>query len=156
MKQKRPKALVLFSGGLDSILAVKLLQEQGIEVEAVNFVNPFSAERENIIEIAKKLGVKLHRIRLGKDYLKMLRNPRHGYGKNLNPCIDCKIYMLRKAKRLARRLGSDFIATGDVLGERPFSQRRDMLMLIEREAGLENRIVRPLSGRLLPPTDAER
>ncbi len=154
--QRKAKALVLFSGGLDSILAVRLLQEQGIETELVWFVNPFSSERHDIRKLARQLGAKLHVIPLGKDYFDVIRNPRHGYGSGMNPCIDCKIHMYRLAKRLAEKTGADFIATGEVLGERPFSQNRKALMLIEREAGLENRVVRPLSAKLLPETQAEK
>ena len=153
---KKPKALVLFSGGLDSILAVRILQEQGIDVEAVHFVNPFSSEKNPVDEYAKTFGFRLHKIKLGKDYINLIKNPKHGYGSHMNPCMDCRIYMLKKAKALAKKIGADFIATGEVVGERSMSQQRDQLMLIEKEAELENKIVRPLSAKNLPPTEAEK
>jgi tRNA-specific 2-thiouridylase len=151
----KAKALVLFSGGLDSILTVRLLQERGVHVEAVNVETPFYPEYASVKEAARRLGVKLHTLKADGGYLGLLKGPKHGFGSGMNPCVDCKAYMLRKAESLRRRLGRDFLVTGEVLGERPMSQTRDRLMLIEREAGLRGRIVRPLSGRLLPATEAE-
>jgi tRNA-specific 2-thiouridylase len=151
----KPRALVLFSGGMDSMLAVKLLQKQGLEVEGVNFVTPFSSP-ETAEKSAGRLGLKLHVIRVSRGYFGIIRRPVHGYGANMNPCIDCKIYMLRKAKAFARKAKADLIATGEVLGERPFSQGKGQMKTIEEGAGLKNRIVRPLSGKLLPPTLAEK
>ena len=147
------KALGLFSGGLDSILAAKLIQEQGIKIELINFTTPFFPSR-NAIKMAKQL--KLKEIDITKDYLKMLRNPKHGYGSEMNPCIDCKILMLKKAKKYARKINAKFIFTGEVLGERPMSQNKRALELIEREAGLKGKLLRPLSARLLPITEAEK
>jgi len=147
------KALGLFSGGLDSILAAKLIQEQGIKVELVNFYTPFFPLK-NAEKISKEL--KLKQIDVTKNYLKMLRKPKHGYGSEMNPCIDCKIFMLRKAKKYAKKINAKFIFTGEVLGERPMSQNKNSLNLIEKEAGLKGKLLRPLSAKLLPITEAEK
>ena len=152
------KALALFSGGLDSILAVKLMLEQDIEVVAVNFVSPCSSEKSGsgIAEAAKRSGVPLKFVDVGKEYLKMVRNPKHGYGKNMNPCVDCRIFILKKAKKIAKDVGAAFIFTGEVLGERPMSQHFQAMKIIKDEAGLKGRILRPLSARLLPETVMEK
>ena len=150
------KALALLSGGLDSILATKLVLDQGIEVVAVKFILPVTSEKKDYAdEVTKKLGIPLIRVEVGNEYLEVVRNPRYGYGSGMNPCIDCRIYMLREAKRIANEVGASFIVTGDVLGERPMSQHRRALELMEKEAGLENLIVRPLSAKLLPETIPE-
>ena len=148
------KALGLFSGGLDSILAVKLIQQQGIDVRIVNFTTPFFPPKK-AKEMAKQLKLKLKVIDVTKDYMKVLRNPKHGYGSFLNPCIDCKIFMLRKAKGYGKRIGAKFIFTGEVLGERPMSQNKNALALIEKESGLKGKLLRPLSAKLLPITETE-
>jgi len=153
------KALGLLSGGLDSTLAVKLMLELGVEVETLNFVTPFclcGRKGCDAINVASKFQVKLKRIFLGDEYLKMLRKPKHGYGKNMNPCIDCRILMLKKAKRYAKQIGADFIFTGEVLDERPMSQHRRAMEIIERESGLKGKILRPLSAKCLPETEAEK
>ena len=153
------KALGLLSGGLDSTLAVKLMLEQGFEVETLSFVTPFclcGRKGCDAPDIASKFQIKLKRIFLGNEYLRILRKPKHGYGKNMNPCIDCRILMLKKAKRYAKQIGADFIFTGEVLDERPMSQHRRAMEIIEREAGLEGRILRPLSARCLPGSEAEK
>jgi tRNA-specific 2-thiouridylase len=152
------KALALFSGGLDSILAVKLMLEQSIDVVAVNFVSPCSSEKSGsgITEAAKRLGIPLKFVDVGKEYLKMIRNPKHGYGKNMNPCVDCRIFLLKKAKKIAKKIGAAFIFTGEVLGERPMSQHFQAMKIIEEEAGLKGKILRPLSARLLPETVMEK
>ena len=152
------KALGLLSGGLDSTLAVKLILERGISVEAINFVTPFCLCRKGgcgASEAAKAFNIPLKMVSAGTDYLRVVRNPRFGYGKNMNPCVDCRIFMLKKAKKYAKEIGAKFIFTGEVLGQRPMSQHRGALDLIEREAGLEGKILRPLSGKLLPKTEAE-
>jgi tRNA U34 2-thiouridine synthase MnmA/TrmU len=149
------KALGLFSGGLDSILAAKLIQEQGIKVELVNFTTPFFPSK-NAIEMAKQLKLPLKEIDTTKDYLKMLRKPKHGYGSEMNPCIDCKIFMFKKAKKYAKKINAKFIFTGEVLGERPMSQNKNSLELIEKEAKLKGKLLRPLSAKLLPITEAEK
>jgi tRNA-uridine 2-sulfurtransferase len=153
------KALGLLSGGLDSTLAIKLVLESGVEVEALNFSTPFCQGRKDGFgapEAAKAFNVPLTVFQTDVDYLKMIRNPKFGYGKNINPCVDCKIFMLKKAKKYAKEIGAQFIFTGEVLGQRPMSQHREALDTIEREAGLKGKLVRPLSGKLLPPTEAEK
>lgn len=154
------KALALFSGGLDSTLAIRLIQDQGIEVIAVRFTSPFClCDRGrgcNAYEASKKYSIPLKVVNMGLEYLRVVRNPKYGYGSALNPCIDCRIYMLKKAKRYAKEVGAKFIITGEVLGQRPMSQRLETLKLIEREAGLEGKILRPLSAKLLPETEAEK
>ena len=151
------KALTLLSGGLDSILATKLVSDQGIEVVALNFILPFTAEKGDYAgAVAKRFGIHLIRVEAGEEYLDILRNPKHGYGSGMNPCIDCHIYMLREAKRVAKEIGAEFMFTGDVLGERPMSQYRKALELEEKEAGLEGMVLRPLSAKLLPETIPER
>jgi tRNA-specific 2-thiouridylase len=155
----RVKALALFSGGLDSILAVKLILEQGIDVVAVNFASAFcSCAKDDlgVAEAAKRLGVPLKVVELGDEYLKMIREPKHGYGKNMNPCVDCRRFILKKAKKYAEEVGADFLFTGEVLDERPMSQHFSALKLVEEESGLKGKILRPLSARLLPKTVMEK
>jgi tRNA-specific 2-thiouridylase len=155
---RRTKALALLSGGLDSTVAVKLMLDQGLDVEAVNFVSPFCLCKKGgcgAPEVAKHLNVPLKTINVGEEYLKIVRKPRFGYGKNMNPCIDCRIFMLKKAKKYARETGASFIFTGEVLGQRPMSQRGKTLGIIEKEAGLKGKILRPLSAKLLPLTKIE-
>jgi len=156
----RTKALSLLSGGLDSILATRLILNQGIDVEAINFTNMFCSCKEEskceATEAAKQLGVPLKVVSVGNDYLRIVRKPKHGYGRNMNPCVDCKIFMLKKAKKYAKEIGAAFIFTGEVLGERPMSQHFKALKIIEEESGLKGRLLRPLSAKLLPETVVER
>ncbi len=159
VEKAKVKALALFSGGLDSTLAIKLILDQGVDVEAINFVTPFGACKKgenSAVEAAKKLGVPLKTVFLGSDYLRIIKKPKYGYGKNMNPCIDCKILMLKKAKKYAKTIGAKFIFTGEVLDERPMSQHMKALKIIEEEAGLKGKILRPLSAKLLPKTEAEK
>jgi tRNA-specific 2-thiouridylase len=153
------KAIALLSGGLDSILAVKLMLDLGFEVIAFNMKTPFCTCDSNETcysdLTAERFGVALRRVYVGEDYLEIVKNPKHGYGKNMNPCIDCRIFLFDKARELMETEGADFVFTGEVLGERPMSQRRDAMRLIERESGLKGRVLRPLSARLLEPTIAE-
>lgn len=155
------KALALFSGGLDSLLAIKLIQETGVEVEAVYFLQPFlpPEEEERVIthlqKLIAQLGVKLHIFRLSEDYLRMLENPKHGYGKAANPCLDCHIFFLRKAGEMMNEIDAAFLVTGEVVGQRPKSQYRGAFPKIDEETGLAGLIVRPLSAGLLPPTIPE-
>ena len=157
---KRTKALSLLSGGLDSILATRLILNQGIDVEAINFANLFCSCKEEskkpAAEAAKQLGVPLTVVNVGNEYLRMLRKPKHGYGKNMNPCVDCKIFMAKKAKKYAKKIGAAFIFTGEVLDERPMSQHQRALKIIEEESGLKGKLLRPLSAKLLPQTLAEK
>lgn len=152
------KAIVLISGGLDSSLAIKAIQNQGIEVLAINFLIPFlkydliSSHNSFAKKIAEQSGCEFKVITLSDEYLEMVKNPKHGYGKNLNPCIDCKILMLKVAKDIMSEAGASFIATGEVLGQRPMSQHKQSLQRIEDESGLNGLLLRPLSALLLPPT----
>jgi tRNA-specific 2-thiouridylase len=156
---KKIKAVSLFSGGLDSILSVKLIQLQKIEVTAFHFVLPFydfEGEKENkVAATARELGITIEISLGGEDYIEMLKSPKHGYGKNMNPCIDCKIFMLKKAKIFMEKIGASFLFSGEVLGQRPMSQRKTIVELIERKAGVEGLLVRPLSAKLLEPTIPE-
>jgi len=155
------KAISLFSGGLDSILSTRLIIEQGIEVEAVNFTSVFCAasrgkNSSDAEAAADRLGIPLKAFSLDEEYFEVIKNPGHGYGKNVNPCLDCRIFMFSKAKKYMEETGASFIVTGEVLGSRPMSQRRDAIMLIERESGLKGLIVRPLSARLFDPSIPEQ
>jgi tRNA U34 2-thiouridine synthase MnmA/TrmU len=155
----RVKALSLLSGGLDSILATELILNQGIDVEAVNFVSPFCLCKKGgcgAVEAAKQLGVPLKVVNVGNEYLKMVRKPKHGYGRNMNPCIDCRIFMIKKAKKYAKEIRAAFIFTGEVLDERPMSQHFKAMKIVEEESGLKGRLLRPLSARLLPETVIEK
>jgi tRNA U34 2-thiouridine synthase MnmA/TrmU len=147
------KALVLFSGGLDSTLAIKILLDQGIDVVAITFITPFN--NLNADKLMQRIDVELKAIECGDEYIDIVKQPKYGYGKNMNPCIDCKIFMLKKAKEYMKEIGAAFIATGEVLGERPMSQRKDTLWIIERDADLKGLLLRPLSAKLLPTTIVE-
>lgn len=143
------KALALISGGLDSALAARLIQNQGVDVTGLNFVIPFCAAGK---EALSHLGIGIKYIDIKEAFLGLLKNPRYGFGANMNPCIDCKILMLKKAKGLMQEFGAGFIITGEVLGQRPMSQHRQALEIIEKESGLAGLILRPLSAKLLPET----
>lgn len=147
------KALALISGGLDSTLAVKMMKDMEIEVEAVHFTTPFcQCDKCSVDTTAERLNVKVHHILLGEEFLSVVANPPHGYGSQMNVCIDCRILMLRKTKRLAEKIGASFLVTGEVLGQRPMSQYSAAMRLIEREAGVEGIVLRPLSGKLMDKT----
>ena len=152
-------AVGLYSGGLDSILAVKLVVDQGFQVILVRFVSPFFEDRQPDISILNSVlpagSFCLRDVRLGVDFLQMIRSPEYGYGKNLNPCLDCKIFMVKKAGEILKECGAAFVFTGEVLGQRPMSQRRDALHVIGRDSGLGRYLLRPLCARLMPPTAAE-
>ena len=153
------KALALLSGGLDSTLATKMIQEQGISIVALNFTSPFCLCGKNgcgAVRVAKQLKLPIKILPMGLDYLKMIRSPKHGYGRNMNPCIDCRIFMLKKAKKYAAEIGASFLFTGEVLNQRPMSQYKKALEIIEKETNLKDKILRPLSAELLPETEAER
>lgn len=157
------KAIALLSGGLDSTLAVKMMLDMDIDVEALNFTSPFctctgknSGCKSEAVRVAQEFDIPIKVVHKGLDYLEIVRNPRHGYGKGVNPCVDCRIYLLRKAKEYMLESGADFVITGEVLGQRPMSQRRDTLRVIERESGLEGLLLRPLSAQHFEPTIPER
>lgn len=155
------KALALFSGGLDSLLACRVVIEAGVDVQAVRFVTPFFGyellEQEDAyrLQIRERYGIDVLVRDVSEDYLRMLARPRHGYGKNFNPCVDCKILLLKRAVGLMSEIGASFIITGEVVGQRPMSQRRDTLRVIERDSGTEQYLVRPLCAKNLPPSRAE-
>jgi hypothetical protein len=169
---RRGKAIAMISGGLDSTLALAMVRAQGVEVKAINFYTGFcitetqrrkggradgTVPQSEPLRAAADLEVDIEYVDIsGGGYLDMLLHPRYGYGANANPCVDCRIFMMRKAKEIMEAEGADFIFTGEVLGQRPKSQRRDTLWIIEREAGLKGRLVRPLSARLLPPSIPEQ
>ena len=150
------KAISLFSGGLDSQIAVCLIKEQGITVEALNFKSPFFGADERTAKAAEDLQVKLHTIDFGSEYItKVLKNPVYGYGKNMNPCIDCHGFMFRKAGDLMQEIGASFIVTVEVVGQRPMSQNKSALNAVDKLSGYKGYILRPLSAKILPPTIAE-
>lgn len=149
------KAIVLLSGGLDSILAARHMQELGIEIVCVTYFIEFAmcgGGPKAAIKAAETLGIPLKIFDITDEYLEMFKNPKHGYGANMNPCIDCKIFMLKKAKEYMNEVGASFLVTGEVLGERPMSQRKDALHIIEKNALVKGILLRPLSGKLLPAT----
>ncbi len=158
---KKTKALALFSGGLDSCLTIKLLQEQGLDVEALYIKLPFAADCCTSIEgsfnFTQMQDVKLHILdcskgKLLKEYLNLIKNPKYGRGSGYNPCKDCKIFLFQQGKNIAKKIGAEIIATGEVIGQRPMSQMKKSLMLDEEQAGLKHKILRPLSAKLLPKT----
>lgn len=165
------KAVALISGGLDSMLAAKVIMDQGVHVEGINFFTGFCVEghthairrrdrdrpkRNNALWVAEQLGIKLHIVDVIEEYKAIVTAPRHGYGANLNPCLDCKAFMVRKAREWIEAHGFDFIITGEVLGQRPMSQRKDTLPVVARESGADDLLLRPLCAKRLPPTRPER
>ncbi len=165
------RAIALISGGLDSMLAARTIMEQGVDVEGLNFFTGFCVEghthairkqdqkkqkRNNALWVAEQLGIKLHIVDIVEEYKQVLLNPKHGYGANLNPCLDCKIFMVGKAKQFMEENGFDFIITGEVIGQRPKSQRKDTMPLIARESQADDRLVRPLCAQHLIPSLPER
>jgi tRNA U34 2-thiouridine synthase MnmA/TrmU len=149
------KAIALFSGGLDSILAFKVIEEQGIEVQGVTFSTPFFGPQK-ALATARRIGLPLAVLDITDEHLQMLHSPRYGYGKNMNPCIDCHTLMLKVAGRRMEESGADFVFTGEVLGQRPMSQGKQSLWVVAKNAGYPDRILRPLSAALLPETEPER
>lgn len=150
------KAVSLLSGGLDSTLAAKIILEQGIEIEAINFRTPFGCCKDDAHKIAHELGIRFTLLPVGMDYVEIVKNPKHGVGRGINPCVDCRSYMFHIAKRFMEEVDASFVISGEVLGQRPMSQRRDCFSTIEKEAGLEGLIVRPLSAKLLKPSLPEQ
>jgi tRNA U34 2-thiouridine synthase MnmA/TrmU len=149
------KGLSLLSGGLDSQLAVKVLQDAGAYVEGVVFETPFFSVQESR-KAASALGVVLHVVDFTEDEVSLIENPAHGFGSAMNPCIDCHALMIKRAGELMREKGFDFVATGEVAGQRPMSQNRQALQVVAKTSGLEGRLVRPLSAQLLEPTIPEQ
>lgn len=154
-------ALALFSGGLDSILACRVIMAQGITVKAVKFVTPFfgyellAREPDYQQKIRNSTGIDVCLRDISAEYLRMLAAPIHGYGKNFNPCLDCKILMASTILQMIPEMQADFIISGEVLGQRPMSQRRDAMRIVERDSGCDGMLLRPLSARNLPPTKME-
>ena len=170
LMSQKPKAVALISGGLDSLLAARVVMEQGVHVEGINFFTGFCVEghthairkqdrakpkRNNALWSAEQLGIKLHIIDIIEEYKDVVINPKHGYGANLNPCLDCKIFMVEKAREWVEEHGFDFIITGEVLGQRPMSQRKDTMPVVARDSGARDRLVRPLCAKNLPVTMPE-
>jgi len=157
--QPRPggvKAVGLMSGGLDSALAVKIMTDLGVDVIGVTFVLPWD-DREplQVSALARQLGIPLEVFALEADYIEMLKAPCYGYGVAFNPCMDCHLFMMKKAAQYMRDTGAELLFTGEVVGQRAMSQRRECLRVLEKAAGLEGRLLRPLSARLLAPTIPE-
>lgn len=165
------KAVALISGGLDSLLAVRVLQDQGIQVAGLNFFTGFCVEghthairkkdrakpkRNNALWVAERLGIKLYFVDVVEDYRDVVLNPKYGYGANLNPCLDCKIFMVQRAVEWMREHGFDFVVTGEVVGQRPMSQRKETMPIVQRDSGAEDLLLRPLCAKRLAPTLPER
>lgn len=168
---KQRKAVALISGGLDSLLAARMMIEQGVHVEGINFYTGFCVEghthairkhdrsknkRNNALWSAEQLGIKLHIIDIIEEYKDIVINPKHGYGANLNPCLDCKIFMLKKAREWMEAHDFDFIITGEVIGQRPMSQRKALMPIVAKESQANDRLLRPLCAKNLPETLPER
>ena len=154
------RAVALISGGLDSALAIHLVKRQGIEITALHFPSFFSPldpedDTAPVRLLARQLDVPLVLIPKGLEFLDVIRNPRYGHGKNINPCIDCRIDSFVRAKAFMEEIGASFIVTGEVAGQRPMSQRRDAMRLIDKRSGCEGLVLRPLSAKVLPPTRPE-
>lgn len=150
------KAISLFSGGLDSQLAVMLIKNQGVEVMGINFVTPFFGADPAVLQAARNLGIELITMDISDEYIPgVLRSPVYGYGKNLNPCIDCHGFMLHKAGDYMGQADASFLITGEVVGQRPMSQNKSALNAVDKISGYRGFIVRPLSGKILPPTEPE-
>lgn len=169
--QAPKKAVALVSGGLDSMLAARVVMDQGVHVEALNFFTGFCVEghthairnkdrahpkRNNALWVAEQLGIRLHFVDVVEEYRNIVINPPHGYGANLNPCLDCKSFMVGKAYQWIQEHGFDFVITGEVVGQRPMSQRKDTMPVIARESGAGDRLLRPLCAKHLPETLPER
>ena len=164
----KPKGIGLLSGGLDSAVAASLVRDAGADVSCVHFFTGFCVTGHNsrvgrknrpiansALQVAAEAAIPVEIIDIAKDYLPVVLNPRFGYGRNMNPCIDCRIFMLVKAKEYMEKVGGDFVFTGEVLGQRPKSQLKRKMRIVDRETGLEGRLLRPLSAKLLPPTIVE-
>jgi tRNA-uridine 2-sulfurtransferase len=166
---RKPTGIGLLSGGLDSALACLVTRDAGAEVRCIHFFTGFCVTGHNsrvgrtdrpianhALQVAAEMGVPLDLADISEEYLPMVLEPKHGYGRNMNPCIDCRVFMLKKAREHMERIGADFVFTGEVVGQRPKSQVKTALRAIEKEAGLEGRLLRPLSAKILPATIVER
>ena len=158
-QKHKHKAVVMFSGGLDSVIATHLLMSQGLDVTALHFFMPFYSglgkRPEQVESYAAALGVPLRVEEEGEEFLEMIRDPKFGFGKNANPCVDCRIHRLTKAGRIMEEMGAACLATGEVVGQRPMSQKMHTLYKVEKLAGLTGKLLRPLSAKLLTPTEVE-
>jgi tRNA-uridine 2-sulfurtransferase len=157
---RRGKGILLYSGGLDSLLAARILLDQGLDIIGLHCILPFTSpdsdpDQSLPARLAEKIGLKLEYYRCGDEFLEMVKDPPHGYGKKMNPCIDCKIHFICKAADLMRERGADFVATGEVVGQRPMSQQKHMMNHILKVTGLQGRLLRPLSAKILKPTVPE-
>jgi tRNA-specific 2-thiouridylase len=163
----RRKAVILLSGGLDSTLAARMIVDQGIDLYAIHFTSPFctcdrvvksdgAGCRSQARIVADRMGIPIKTVSKGEEYLGIIRSPRHGYGKGMNPCIDCRIFTLRKAREYMEEIGASFLVTGEVIGQRPMSQHGDAMRSIEKHSGCADIVLRPLCARQLPPTLPER
>jgi tRNA U34 2-thiouridine synthase MnmA/TrmU len=152
------QAIGLFSGGLDSILALRLMLDQGLSIEAMHVILPVHDRQTQlwVKEVTGRMGVPLSLVDAETEFLALVRRPKHGYGAGMNPCLDCHVLLLHLAAARMREVGASFVFTGEVLGERPMSQHQQGLDLVERKSGLQGRLLRPLSAQLLPPTIPEQ
>ncbi len=145
---KNTKAVALLSGGLDSIIAALTIKNSGIRVYGITFSSPFFGNKNLIKKISRRFKIPVKFVDVGNDYIKLIKKPKYGYGKNLNPCIDCKIYMLKKARAYAKKINADFIITGEVQGQRPKSQNEKALRIIKKDSKLSNKLLRPMTELL--------
>ncbi|MCY6958759.1 tRNA 4-thiouridine(8) synthase ThiI [Clostridium brassicae] len=148
------RALALISGGLDSILASKLIKDQGIDVIGICFKSYFFGSK-NAEKMTKQIGIPLEVVDFSDEHLEVVKNPKHGHGKNMNPCIDCHAMMMKEAGNLLEKFNADFIITGEVLNQRPMSQNKSSLNVVKKESGIGEKILRPLCAKVLPPTEME-
>lgn len=154
-EKRKARGLSLLSGGLDSQLAICVLRDQGVHVEPIVFKSPFF-KIESARRAADNLGLKLHIVDFTTDILGLVNDPPHGFGGNMNPCIDCHALMIRRAGAMMNEMGYDFVATGEVLNQRPMSQRRQALGIVEKSSGLFGHLLRPLCALHLEPTIPEQ
>ncbi len=154
--KKQVKAVGLMSGGLDSALAAKIVKDLGVEVHGIHFVMPWELpDHSCAMKVSAHLGIEYMALQFDRQYLDIVKNPQYGYGSAMNPCVDCHIHMLVRAGQYMKQIGADFVFTGEILGQRPMSQRGETLRQIEKRSGLEGRLLRPLSAKLLEPTIPE-
>jgi tRNA U34 2-thiouridine synthase MnmA/TrmU len=157
------KAVALYSGGLDSTLAILIMMRQGVKVTGITFLNHFGCDisdrsscSSNPFSASEKFGFEVKLSHLSEKFLEIVKNPKYGHGKNMNPCIDCRILMLKEARKFMDIIKADFLITGEVLGQRPMSQRKNLFPMIDKEANVRGYVVRPLSAKVLDPTIPEQ